>query len=57
MCIDSLNRQVKQDLYINNFHVEYSEKENYLGHYLTDQNSLQISIELDIEERAANAII
>ena len=30
MCIDSLNRHVKQDLYINNFHVEYSEKEKDL---------------------------
>ena len=57
MCIDSLNRHVKQNLYINNFHVEYSEKEKYLGHYLTDENSLQRSIELDIEERAANVIV
>ena len=57
MCIDSLNSHVKQDLYINNFHVEYSEKEKYLGHYLTDQNSLQRSIELDIEERTANVIV
>ena len=54
MCIDSLNRHVKQDIYINNFHVE---KEKYPGHYLTDQNSLQRSIELDIEERAANVIV
>ena len=57
MCIDNLSRHVKEDLYINNFHVEYSEKEKYLGQYLTDQNSLQRSIELDIEERAANAIV
>ena len=40
MCIESLNRHVKQDLYINSFHGEYSEKEKYRGHYLTDQNSL-----------------
>ena len=51
MCIDSLNRHVKHDLYINNFHVKYSEKEKYLGNYLTNENSLQRSIELHIEER------
>ena len=57
MCIDSLNRHVKQDLSINHFNVEYSSKEKYLGHYITDQNSLRKSIELDIEERAVNVIV
>ena len=57
MCIDSQNRHLKQDLVTNNFIVEYSTQEKYLGHYVTDENSLRISIELDIQERAANVLV
>ena len=32
-------------------------KEKYLGNYLTNENSLQRSIELHIEERAVNVIV
>ena len=37
--------------------MEYSEKEKYLGHYITDDNSLVNSIKCDLKERAANVIV
>ena len=37
--------------------VEYNEKEKYLGHYITDDNSLANSIKYDLKERAANVIV
>ena len=37
--------------------ISYSSKEKYLGHYITDDNSMQKSLELDIKERGANVIV
>ena len=37
--------------------VEYTKIEKYLGHYITDDNSLNASIIYDLEERASNVIV
>ena len=47
----------KVDMNINNTIIEYTSKEKYLGHYLTDDNVLKNSILQDIEERATNVMI
>ena len=47
----------KVDMNINNRIIEYTSKEKYLGHYLTDDNVLKNSILQDIEERATNVVI
>ena len=57
MIIGNNSNKLKNDLLINNINISYSSKEKYLGHYVTDDNSMQKSIELDIEERGANVII
>ena len=57
MIIDNNSNKLKSELIINNIKISYSTKEKYLGHYITDDNSMRKSIELDIGERGANVII
>ena len=57
MCIDNRNEHRKDDMVVNDIIVEYSGKEKYLGHYLTDDNVLSKSIELDLNERAGNVLV
>ena len=57
MCLDNKKRFKKVDMFIGDQKMEYSEKEKYLGHYITDDNSLANSIKYDLKERAANVIV
>ena len=57
MCIDSRKSNLKRDLIVGESKIEYSTKEKYLGHYITDDNILYKSLELDVEERASNVLI
>ena len=58
MCLDSQNRnQNFENMIINGQVVKYTKKEKYLGHYITDDNSLKESITCDLEERASNVIV
>ena len=58
MCLDSCNKnRLLQSIVINGQTVQYTKKEKYLGHYITDDNSLNNSILCDLEERASNIIV
>ena len=57
MIIDSKKNHLKENLIINDTIISYSAKEKYLGHYITDDNSMPKSIKLDIEERGTNVLI
>ena len=57
MTISNNSNKLKSELFINKIKISYSTKEKYLGHYITDDNSMRKSIELDIGERGANVII
>ena len=57
MCLDSRNRFSKADIFIDNQKMDYSIKETYLGHYITDDNSLANSIKCDLKERKTNVIV
>ena len=49
MCMGNIYNHPKVDMNINNTTIEYTSKEKYLGHYLTDDNVLKNSILQDIE--------
>ena len=55
--IGNNSNKLKSELCINKIKISYSTKEKYLGHYITDDNSMRKSIELDIGERGTNVII
>ena len=57
MCIEKNNKNTKKAILIDGTKIEYSKKEKYLGHFLTDDNNMQRAIELDIEERSKNLFI
>ena len=57
MIIGNNTNKLKSELFINKIKISYSTKEKYLGHYITDDNSMRKSIELDIGERGANVLI
>ena len=44
-------------MYINNTKIEYTSKEKYMGHYLTDDNTLKNLTLQGIEEKAINVKI
>ena len=46
-----------ESMVINGHIIKYTMKEKYLGHYITDDNSLLTSITSDLEERASNVIV
>ena len=58
MCLDSRQSGLGiESMVINGHIVKYTMKEKYLGHYITDDNSLLTSITSDLEERASNVIV
>ena len=58
MCLRSQNGTNQfGNMVINGQLVEYTKMEKYLGHYITDDNSLNASIIYDLEERASNVMI
>ena len=57
MCLSNKNEHNRDDLVIEDQIMKYSEKEKYLGHYITDDNSIVNSVDCDIKERASNVII
>ena len=58
MCLDNSNKnRFLENIVINGKSVKYTKKEKYLGHYITDDNSLTSSILCDLEERESNIIV
>ena len=57
MCLDTCCNVYRDDMIINGQLVKYTNKEKYLGHYITDDNSLYRSIVYDLEERKSNVMI
>ena len=58
MCLDNRNtNRFAENMIINSHIVEYTHKEKYLGHYITDDNSLESSIICDLADRESNVII
>ena len=57
MCLDNSNKnRFLENMVINGKSVKYTKKEKYLGHYITDDNSLTSSILCDLEERESNIV-
>ena len=57
MIIDSKKNYSRDKLVINDWAISYSSEEKYLGHYITDDNSMPKSIQLDFEVRGANVLV
>ena len=58
MRLDSRNKNSNLgDMNINGQLVKYTKKEQYLGHYITDDNSLNHSILCDLAERESNVTV
>ena len=57
MCLDSNSTKTYENMIINGQVVKYTQKEKYLGHYITDDNSLNESITCDLQERESNVIV
>ena len=58
MCLD--NRKTNhsaENMIINGHTVKYTQKEKFLGHYITDDNSLETSIKCDLSERESSVIV
>ena len=58
MCLDSSSINRNHDsIRINDELVKYTAKEQYLGHYITDDNLLSTAIDLDIAKRSSEVIV